>query len=484
MLDKISIFLKEAENLNWCHWKSNIRLKDSLSGRTDLDILVHPEHIDIFQLKLKKCKFVEFKSPPWGNYSGVTNWLGNDPKTGKIIHFHLHERLLTGLKSVKAHSLPWNRIFLEATIKDKYSGFPIIPTSLEVHLLMTRELSKSSIISRFYFMKFRGNIIDKFIVEEMQALLNLSDNKDIISWGNILWGEDNSKEISKILISREWFEFRNLNRLSKLSKNTLEKYSNISWYQSFFIKLFNVSLRNITIFLAKFFGKFSAKMTLKKQGPIISIVGCDGAGKTTLNNALKKWLSCRVETKALYLGSKNIFMKFLQKKLKSKKVIRKFVSVKNIKNNKLIKLFFAVYSAHMKLYTINRAKYLSKKGKVILTDRITQTEFLGDIYDSSSDLDINKLNLLERILFKYEKFIFKKISYFKPDLIIRLVVKPEIAIKRKPNHDFEVLKNKSNIFNKLKFEGIQKIDIDANQNFEEVLKQAKNNIWECIDSKN
>ena len=66
MLDILRIFLEETKNLNWCHWKSNIRLEQSLSGKTDLDILVHPEHIDIFQLKLKKCKFVEFKTPGFG----------------------------------------------------------------------------------------------------------------------------------------------------------------------------------------------------------------------------------------------------------------------------------------------------------------------------------------------------------------------------------------------------------------------------------
>lgn len=140
-------------------------------------------------------------------------------------------------------------------------------------------------------------------------------------------------------------------------------------------------------------------------------------------------------------------------------------------------------SKNIKLFTINRAKYLSKRGKIIITDRIPQTEILGDIYDSSLDLDINELNFLERILFKHEKFIFQKISFFKPDLIINLVVKPEIAIMRKPNHDFEVIKNKCKVFRKLKFKGIKKIDIDANQNFEKVLKQTKINIWECIESK-
>ena len=54
---------------------------------------------------------------------------------------------------------------------------------------MARELAKTSIISRYYFLKFKKTIIDRFIIEEMRALLNLSKNKDIILWGNILWGK-------------------------------------------------------------------------------------------------------------------------------------------------------------------------------------------------------------------------------------------------------------------------------------------------------
>ena len=46
MLDILSNFLDETSNLNWCRWKSNVRLEQSLSGETDLDILVDSEQID------------------------------------------------------------------------------------------------------------------------------------------------------------------------------------------------------------------------------------------------------------------------------------------------------------------------------------------------------------------------------------------------------------------------------------------------------
>ena len=92
--------------------------------------------------------------------------------------------------------------------------------------------------------------------------------------------------------------------------------------------------------------------------------------------------------------------------------------------------------------------------------------------------------MLERIIFKYEKFIFQKIYSFKPDLIIKLSINPKVAKLRKPNHDFEVLMKKCSVFEKLNFEGIHKIDIDANQEFEDVLKRTKNEVWEFINSKN
>ena len=157
---------------------------------------------------------------------------------------------------------------------------------------------------------------------------------------------------------------------------------------------------------------------------------------------------------------------------------------KDLRNNNFIKLFFSIYSAQIKLFKLKKAKYLSSKGKIILTDRFPQNDFLGHIYDSSSDLSIKQLNFLERIIFKYEKFIFQKIYSFKPDLIIKLVVDPKIAKLRKPNHDLEVIMKKCSVLEKLNFEGIHKIDIDANQEFVDILKRTKNEVWECINSKN
>ena len=43
---------------------------------------------------------------------------------------------------------------------------------------------------------------------------------------------------------------------------------------------------------------------------------------------------------------------------------------------------------------------------------------------------------------------------------------------------------KCSVFEKLNFEGIHKIDIDATQEFEDVLKRTKNEVWEFINSKN
>ena len=84
MLDSFKNFLEETKNINWCHWESNVRLEKSSGSKTDLDILVNSEQIEIFKIKLKKYKFFELKSLSWNNYSRFNNWIRDDLNTGKL----------------------------------------------------------------------------------------------------------------------------------------------------------------------------------------------------------------------------------------------------------------------------------------------------------------------------------------------------------------------------------------------------------------
>ena len=67
-----------------------------------------------------------------------------------------------------------------------------------------------------------------------------------------------------------------------------------------------------------------------------------------------------------------------------------------------------------------------------------------------------------------------------PDIVFKLHVPVDVAIKRKPNHDVENIKQKVDITGKLGFFGSKVIDIDASRAVEEVLNSVKQGVWESI----
>ena len=81
-------------------------------------------------------------------------------------------------------------------------------------------------------------------------------------------------------------------------------------------------------------------------------------------------------------------------------------------------------------------------------------------------------------LAKLEQTFYRKIS--PPDHILLLKVSREIALKRKPNHTIEEVAPKIQALENMDRNGLQIIDVDANQPFEKALTQAKNELWKVM----
>ena len=146
MLEIISKFLNETKHLRWCQWKNNFRIYESLNGLTDLDILIDPLNKLEFKKQLIKFNFIQFNSLPWVNYKNIENWIGFDSATGKLVDFHIHEKIKVGFKSFKCQSIPWQNKILENKVKSNYFDFPMVSPPIETQILLASELSKISFL--------------------------------------------------------------------------------------------------------------------------------------------------------------------------------------------------------------------------------------------------------------------------------------------------------------------------------------------------
>ena len=82
--------------IRYCHWKSNLRLERGLCGKTDLDLLIDPTDRQQLMLAFEGYGVIPVLAPPGRHYPSIEDYLGFDPLSGCLFHFHVHYQLVLG----------------------------------------------------------------------------------------------------------------------------------------------------------------------------------------------------------------------------------------------------------------------------------------------------------------------------------------------------------------------------------------------------
>src|SRR5215472_15113478 len=101
------------QNLYYCYWKSSRRVCAALSGETDLDLLIarteqHRVQAILLERGLKLFSSVAHRDDP-----AMSSYLGYDEPSARIVHLHLHFRLMAGDSLLKNYRLPWEEPILD-----------------------------------------------------------------------------------------------------------------------------------------------------------------------------------------------------------------------------------------------------------------------------------------------------------------------------------------------------------------------------------
>ena len=216
-----------------------------------------------------------------------------------------------------------------------------------------------------------------------------------------------------------------------------------------------------------------------RAGRLVSLVGCDGSGKSSISQYLVQHFS---ETRpAVYgylgLGSGDLGRRIgalpfigpaLEKKLnrKAKKARTKGEKMPGMMTGLVLFVFSLV-----RMRRFLRVRRAVEKGFLVVTDRYPQVEIPGQC-DGPGLSAAYSYNPLIRLLAHLEKGIYQRIAEFRPDLVIRLNVDADTAYGRKPDHDLEALRVKTELMPKLNFNHAPLVEVDARQPYEAVQQEV------------
>ena len=471
MLELSKLFFEyiHSQNIRYCHWKSNSHLYEALTGQTDLDILIHDEDERKFNQALQKFNFLEISSPPNKRFPYLEDYLGFDQKTGKLIHLHIHYKLILGQRFIKNHHLPLEELFF-ANLITKDNIFIPRP-ELELLFLVIRAGMK---------------------VENMALLKHAI--KDFTSPGYTAFPAGIEKEFHELIASSDINVLLDLLQQSQLPiraeifTSVIEKFQNqsLKFYDIFklnrdilkALREFQRDKSHMAVFrynwlitrnsniVARFFPP--KKKLLVNRGHSFSIVGADGSGKTTLTKDLHKWLSWKLDTKLYYYGiPKNLFIKYLTLLTRGLGKLN-LPFLKECTNN-----FIWIYIAR-KRYLLSQLIIKNvTEGKVIITDRFPLKQF----HSMDQPMDGPRLPFNMSKLSAFEKGYYDKI--LSPEHIFVLQVTLEELRSRKTDLDIETHKIKADAVNKIT-NSDNIITIDANIPYSEVCLTVKRKIWELL----
>lgn len=468
-----------ASNILFAHWKSNIHLPEALAGETDLDILVHPEDASAFRTAVRSIGFLPITSQDWASYPNIEDWLGMDKETTKFLHLHVHFQIVTGIRRVKHLYLPWVDEVLVNSIKHE-SGWPIPLPEMELLILLIRISAKQSAIKQIFSLKPK---IPQQLLTEIDWLCEKCETDNVVDLAKKIGLLVKAEDIEKINSAENDVLYISTMKVSKVLYKQVAVSFKLNLILSFFVSNYKLSIMLWKLMLFHLSFNAQTKKTFNR-GITVALLGSDGSGKSTLSRDLVKWLRYKTDTRAVYLGSGDGRTGFIHgiRKMAGKVINLPRAKCKSptstaLKGHKVSHLRKLIRLAEIgliqrKVRLVKQSKNMTERGSVIIYDRFPQNQIIG-ISDGPKLQNGATYDWAARI----ENRLYNEVCSLTPDVVIKLLVSPSVAISRKPDHDLATLEHKSSIIRELKFNPALTFSVNADSNYEEILLEVKQIAW-------
>ncbi len=488
-------------NVVYCHWESNAELAEGLLGHKDLDVLVEKGNATGLSNALHSAGFKRFLAVSANNYPGVEDYLGVDRETGKMLHLHLHHQIVIGEKNLRSYHLPWEKKLLATRLIDQNTNIYIIDPHFEMLLLLVSAVLKHRIRDRIVHFK-QKNYFDKTGLIEFQWLKEAVNDAILLKNAEALLPKQSLEPLRKIITTSEP-SMRQILDFQRHTKSYLQLYRT---YTPLHARGLRYLRELVQVF--RFFNKhyIHSALPLKRVnvrgGVLVAVLGCDGAGKSTQVEKLTHWLSWKMDVLPAYFGSGDgsssllrwpikcfarLFVKRTGSRAKKYQGDRKKQEGDaggfnfNSRLRLIARVIWALSLSLEKYHKLRKVNMARNRGMVVICDRYPQNQIMG--FNDGPLLSVwrNHRSGLLKTLARWESRPYCLAEDYPPDLVIKLNIAPEVAIKRKKDMCMEESLRRVDAIKNVNYHAQTKIiNIDASKPFDEVLLEMKRGIWEMF----
>ncbi|HYM57159.1 MAG TPA: hypothetical protein VES79_04285 [Solirubrobacteraceae bacterium] len=475
--------------VRYCHFKSNAHVTAGLEGLTDLDLLFDGREVERTEEILARHGFRRLPARPSRRYAGVEDFFALDENTGRLLHLHLHYRLIVGERFFKNYRLPWEQEFLDARIVDESTGIFVADPALEWLLLVCRSALK---------LRWRDRV-------RARVTPHRGEHGDMLSEHSWLAGRVEAatptEHASRLLGARAGelvglalADNLHLRRLADLRRELLGNPRIFRAYRP--IPALGIRWSRELAWIVGSVNRLSLNRPFPYRrsgsggGIVIALIGSDGAGKSSVTQLLHSWLAGKVDVIPVYFGSGQGQSSILRWPLKLVlRLVRGRSSsahldpeARRTRDISLPRAVWALALAREKRAKLRMAMRARERGFIVICDRYPQTQVDG-VNDGPLLWRWRESDTrLKRAAARWEREIYELAADISPDIVVRLVVTPETAAERRPTDDLRELTFRTQLVQDLRFESARYgvIDVDADVGLESVILEVKRRLWSGI----
>jgi thymidylate kinase len=470
----------EQKGVRYCHWKSNIRLEETLAAAEDIDLLVDPCDAKLFYAALLENGLKLTQSRSSIGHPGVFHAVGLDEASAASMHVHAYFQIVSGDSLVKSYRLPIERSLLEHT---RYVHGVRIPTpEAELVLFALRIALKHTgpieilMANRHYRTVSRelGWLREAANAGRAEALCTAwFPTIDPPLFRRLLDAIEAERAVAQLVVLgwRVAWRLRGLRRLSPM--------------------LGAVSrLRRVLSLLVKRFRR-RRDLVLQSGGMIIALVGPKATGKSTIGHVLGPHLDVlRIHAGKPPATALTLLPRLLMpaaRLLSSKERAGEYEKPERRRE----KRYSLLYILRMTLLAYDRRKLLSRAlraataGSVVISDRYP-SESVGAIdsccFDKAALARCS--SPLKRWLMNRERALYKGLP--KPGLLLRLEAPIETTIERDAQRqkqggpDAAAVRRRWELESRHESSGTPVIRIDTSRPLDETIRTVVGAVWSAL----
>jgi hypothetical protein len=487
-------------DIRYCHWKSNEHLRATMTGITDIDILVDRSASQDLARVLADTTFKQFDGIPRRSYPAIESYLGLDAESGRLLHLHVHYRLTLGERYLKGYRLPWEDLLLTTRIWDDVNRIYVAEPHLELTLLAIRAALKLRLRDALLAALGRADV-GRGVLREFRWLAERTGRRgdELRAIAGPLLGARAAELLAAMVADpqptvRQLLAFR---RAVTPPLATYRTYGALSAWRRRWARQWGGQLAKLGRRLGLL---VPTRRLVRRGGVLVAFVGPDGSGKSTVTTEITRWLSTEVDAIRVYFGngkgSISVWRRLLElvaalaRRAESnggvpeaepaaRNPFRRGAGRSRLRDwGDLLWILALTRERRLRFRRATQARNL---GMVVICDRFPQAQFPGLNDGPWLGHWLQHPSRVRRAVARRELAAVRLGEHQAPDLVLKLIVPLPKARERRPNIALEQLARKAQEVETLNYPGAGRtVEIDASQPLERVLLDVKRAVWACL----